>query len=77
MKILKTDLQILANHKLSFDTDFEALGQLGWANFLTLKNRRGRPSYLQILKTDFQILANHKLSFDTDFEALGQLGWAT
>jgi len=77
LQILKTNSQILANYKLSIDACFDVLGQLGWANFQTLKARGGRSFYLQILKTDSQILANNKLSFDAFFEVLGQLGWAT
>jgi len=59
LQILKSDFQILANHKLSFGADFKVLGQNGWANFTSSKDYSGRLMDLQISKRGFQILANH------------------
>lgn len=71
------NLQILANHMLSFGIDFEVLGQTGWANFTRSKRAGGGPTDLQIPKINLRILANYKLLFGTDFEILSRTGWVT
>jgi len=57
MRILKTDLKILANNWPSFDTDFEILVRLGRADFTTSKAHRGRKCYSQIQDVDLKTIA--------------------
>jgi len=71
------DLQILANYKDYFDTNFNFLAKHGWAKFKTLTGHCGSLGDLQIAGVDLRILANYKDYFDTNFDLLVKHGWTT
>jgi len=68
-QVLKIDSRILANNELSFGTNFEVLGQLGWS-----KNgfEGWRGGLIRKIK-----LANYDAYFRVGIEILGQSEWTT